>query len=374
MNQDLEKLVDYALSDGYISDKEKQVLFKKAEAQGFDVDELELILEGRLNEAKKSTRPAINKCPNCGETISGISKVCPSCDYVLNSAPLKDDETLTESLKRLEESIYALKAVPNPGASRVISSAVFTVCSAGLYIIYVKLIKKENLFDRYSGINNKAEPLIDRQLLSLKQKYGEDEKINKYLIQLDAERKAIIKKRLNADAVSAVFIFVIIGIVIYALTLLSSIKPSVKVESAEDKTERLIKEKHINRAKIVSDSIEPGTKKDELQAEIRIMEIDSLTTAGNYSMALSLARLIKNNYLHDNEMESKIDEIIEKQVNDLIEKKEFEKAKNQAELASYTKKEYLLTSVKVAEFLHEDTKPKKATASEKKIKRKRKIK
>lgn len=372
MNRDLEKLVDYALSDGYISDKEKQVLFKKAEAQGFDVDELQMILEGRLNEANKSTRPVVNKCPNCGETISGISKVCPSCDYVLNSAPLNDNETLTDSIKRLEESIYALKVAPNPGASRVISSVVFTVCSAGLYILYVKLIKKENLFDRYSGINSKIEPLIDRQLLSLKQKYGEDEKTNSYLIQLDAERKAIIKKRLNADAVSAVFVFVIIGIVIYVMTLSDVFKPSVEVESAENKTERLIKEKHISKAKFALDSVEPGTKKEELHAEIRAMEIDSLATAGNYSMALSLARLIKNTSLNDREMENKIDDVIENQVNDLVEKKEFEKAKEQAELTSDTKKEYLLTSIKVAESLHKDTEPKKETTPVKKSKRKRK--
>ena len=260
MNRELEKLVDYGLIDGYISDKEKQVLFKKAHTQGFDIDELELILEGRLNEINKSSRPKVNKCPNCGETLSGISKVCPSCDYVVNSAPLIDTETLNDAVRRLEESIYALKSVPNPGASRIIGSAVLSVCTGGLYAIYKKLIQKEQLFDRYAIINEKIEPLIDKQLLSLQQKYGEDDKTNKYLLQLNAEKTAIISKRQKTDTILAVLTFAIIGVVIYFILQIEvpEPKPVQNVESAKDKTERLIKEGHISQAKLAALSIDHG--------------------------------------------------------------------------------------------------------------------
>ena len=38
-NEQLEKLIDYALADGELTEKEKQVLFKKAESMGVDLDE-----------------------------------------------------------------------------------------------------------------------------------------------------------------------------------------------------------------------------------------------------------------------------------------------------------------------------------------------
>ena len=44
-NEQLEKLIDYALADGELTEKEKQVLFKKAESMGVDLDEFEMVLD-----------------------------------------------------------------------------------------------------------------------------------------------------------------------------------------------------------------------------------------------------------------------------------------------------------------------------------------
>ncbi len=52
-NEQLEKLIDYALADGELTEKEKQVLFKKAESMGVDLDEFEMVLDARLVELKK---------------------------------------------------------------------------------------------------------------------------------------------------------------------------------------------------------------------------------------------------------------------------------------------------------------------------------
>lgn len=115
MNPELEKLVDYALVDGYIADKEKQVLIKKAQSLGFDIDELEMILQGKLYEKNEENRPAVNKCPNCGEIINGLNRVCPSCDYVLYSESEEYIQTLDEMMEELEESIDNLRMYQNPG-------------------------------------------------------------------------------------------------------------------------------------------------------------------------------------------------------------------------------------------------------------------
>lgn len=52
-NEKLEALITAALADGVLTDKEKEVLFKKAEAMGIDHDEFELVLDGRLAKRKK---------------------------------------------------------------------------------------------------------------------------------------------------------------------------------------------------------------------------------------------------------------------------------------------------------------------------------
>ena len=52
-NEKLEALITAALADGVLTDKEKEILFKKAEAMGIDHDEFELVLDGRLAKRKK---------------------------------------------------------------------------------------------------------------------------------------------------------------------------------------------------------------------------------------------------------------------------------------------------------------------------------
>ena len=44
-NEQIEALISEALADGVLTEKEKQILFKKAESMGIDLDEFELILD-----------------------------------------------------------------------------------------------------------------------------------------------------------------------------------------------------------------------------------------------------------------------------------------------------------------------------------------
>ena len=52
-NEKIEALIKAALADGVVTEKEKQVLFKRAEAEGVDLDEFEMVLDARLVELKK---------------------------------------------------------------------------------------------------------------------------------------------------------------------------------------------------------------------------------------------------------------------------------------------------------------------------------
>ena len=52
----LEQLIESALADGVLTDKEKGILIKKAQSMGIDLDEFEMILEARLFEMNKDNK------------------------------------------------------------------------------------------------------------------------------------------------------------------------------------------------------------------------------------------------------------------------------------------------------------------------------
>ncbi len=93
-NEKLEKLVEMALTDGELTEKEKQVLFKKAEALRVDLDEFEMVLEAKLYEKQKSMKSEkaettagpksnklgdVRKCPSCGAIAETFTTKCPDC-------------------------------------------------------------------------------------------------------------------------------------------------------------------------------------------------------------------------------------------------------------------------------------------------------
>ncbi len=107
-NEHIEGLIKAALADGELTEKEKQILFKKAEAMGIDLDEFEMVLDARLVELKKeearqtqqqqleqekakiAAQPAapksekygdVRKCPACGAIVPSFKAVCPDCGH-----------------------------------------------------------------------------------------------------------------------------------------------------------------------------------------------------------------------------------------------------------------------------------------------------
>lgn len=93
-NPDLERLIELALLDGELSEKERLILFKKAESFGVDLDEFEIVLEARLFEKKseiadkssaKTSPPVstklgdVKKCPGCGAIVESFISKCPDC-------------------------------------------------------------------------------------------------------------------------------------------------------------------------------------------------------------------------------------------------------------------------------------------------------
>lgn len=112
----LEHLIDMALADGDLTEKEKQVLFKKAEAMGIDLDEFEMVLDARLFEKQKAMQvpqPAVSgaaptsnkygdvkKCPGCGAIVESFTTRCSYCGLEFNNiGTVASIQTLMQQLR-----------------------------------------------------------------------------------------------------------------------------------------------------------------------------------------------------------------------------------------------------------------------------------
>lgn len=88
-SEELEALISAALADGAMTDKERQILIKRAVSEGIDQDEFELVLDSRIILAKKKSDSTgkteklgeLRKCPSCGSPMGAFQMKCPYCSY-----------------------------------------------------------------------------------------------------------------------------------------------------------------------------------------------------------------------------------------------------------------------------------------------------
>lgn len=103
MHPEIEKLIDLALADGQITEKERNVILKKAAELGVDADEVEMTLDGRLHQMQATqTKPnkekvgIIKTCPACGGEILPMQDIC-SCGHAIRYDAL---QKLLEEIKK----------------------------------------------------------------------------------------------------------------------------------------------------------------------------------------------------------------------------------------------------------------------------------
>ena len=94
-NEQIENLISLALADGKLTEKEKQILFKKAEAAGIDLDEFEMVIDAKLFEKQQTVKAAapsvattksdkfgdVKKCPACGAIAQSFQTICSDCSH-----------------------------------------------------------------------------------------------------------------------------------------------------------------------------------------------------------------------------------------------------------------------------------------------------
>ncbi len=110
--EELDALIKEYLTDGVLTDKERQVILKKAEGMGLDRDEIDLYLDAQVQKIDQATDMAIRKqkgktCPYCGGNIPQLTDKCPHCNNIITA---QANEDLQEIFDNLEEALVNMKA------------------------------------------------------------------------------------------------------------------------------------------------------------------------------------------------------------------------------------------------------------------------
>lgn len=110
--KELTDLVEEYLTDGIISAKERQVLLRKAEQLGIDVDEFDLYIDAQQQKVDQAVDAAASKkrgktCPFCGGTLPQLTEKCPHCGELVTP---EASEELQEIFEYLEDALVDFKS------------------------------------------------------------------------------------------------------------------------------------------------------------------------------------------------------------------------------------------------------------------------
>lgn len=132
-SEKIEALIDAALADGVLTEKEKQILFKKAQAEGIDHDEFEMVLDARLVELQKKQKAEevhsapksdkfgdVRKCPSCGALVPALAVSCPECGYEFSGV------SASSSSQLLAKEIAIIKKEASDKKNDIIKSGKFS--------------------------------------------------------------------------------------------------------------------------------------------------------------------------------------------------------------------------------------------------------
>ena len=110
--EELNILIQQYLTDGVLTDKERQVILKKAEGMGLDRDEVDLYLDAEVQKIDQQTDAAVRRqkgkqCPYCGAPTPQLADKCPECGQYITPEATKE---LEEILDNLEEALVNMKS------------------------------------------------------------------------------------------------------------------------------------------------------------------------------------------------------------------------------------------------------------------------
>lgn len=102
----LEQVIKATLTDGFISEKERTVLYRLAEGEGISREAVDQMLNERLQQWRVQRKARLHKCPQCGTELEAFVTKCPNC-----GAEIAVERA--SSVKAIEEKLAALPVTGN---------------------------------------------------------------------------------------------------------------------------------------------------------------------------------------------------------------------------------------------------------------------
>lgn len=229
LSEQFETLIKAALTDGKISEKEKEILLKRAEQEGLAPEELEMLLEARAFEAQKNQEtpaapmqtpaaapaPApqqksskigtVIKCPACGAFVNSYSGKCNDCGYVFEN--VKANEASVKLFDLLQ------KAVSDEDKENIVSSFPVPFSKTDLLELITALHSyiydpTTGFRDENSGYHHKYNECIQKAIVS----FSDDPQLKYYIDEFNLQKK-------NQGKTNAIILATAIGV----LTLVGGI-------------------------------------------------------------------------------------------------------------------------------------------------------
>jgi hypothetical protein len=118
--EELDQLIQEYLTDGVLTDKERQVILRKAEGMGLDRDEIDLYLDAQVQKIDQATDAAARRqkgktCPYCGGSIPQLADKCPHCGENITAEASNE---LQEIFDNLEDALVNLKSAKDIHTSK----------------------------------------------------------------------------------------------------------------------------------------------------------------------------------------------------------------------------------------------------------------
>lgn len=315
-NEQIEALISAALADGTLTEKEKQILFKKAQAMGIDLDEFEMVLDARLVELKKAEKEKaaqsapksnkygdVRKCPVCGAIVQAYLAKCPECGYEFSNV----DANL--SSKKLAEEITNAKTEADKKQCIVLFPIPNTKSDLLEFLTSLQPKMRDISDPLSSAYFKKYEECIAKAKVS----FANDPVITPFIDAFEKERKALKRKQsFNGfkDWCGRYWIVTsIVGVIILATIIIIPIvfSPAHNTEICRSAIQKAIQNDDIRKAQQLYDNFKHTGYK---QKKLAIVLIPEYLERGDIENATKLAVQNKNtdiyklmyNYLIENEL------------------------------------------------------------------------
>ena len=189
--EELNLLIQEYLTDGILTDKERQVILDEAETLGLNRTKIDLYLDAQVQKIDQANDAAVRKqkgkpCPYCGGNVPQLADKCPHCGENITA---QASEELQEIFNNLEDALVDMKA------GKDISRSKATV---------ERYTRKARM---YYGNNPKIQKLL--------------EEVENEMLNVEKKAKSIAKKKGLLNILKNKWIWCVIEIIVMVIAIMS---------------------------------------------------------------------------------------------------------------------------------------------------------